>query len=97
MRELFEICPKIQFLKSFWCFLSFEGSELDQRRCKILCSYVSGTTWKIPCLSPEKMTIFVHKALFSTCPSQNFGTPTHFKITVLKSTRIELSPHKVLF
>ena len=64
MRELFEICPKIEFFKPFWCFLSFEGSEHGQKRCKILCSYVSGTIWKIPCLSPEKMTIFLHLDLF---------------------------------
>ena len=43
------------------------------------------------------MIIFLHLALFSTCPSQKSGTPTYFKITFLKSKRLELSSHKVLF
>ena len=64
---------------------------------KIGCSDVSGQPGKIPCLSPRKMIIFPHLALFSTCPSQKSGTSTHFKITFLESTRIELSLHKVLF
>ena len=59
MRELFESCKKkIQFFNFFWSFLNFEGGEFSQKRCKIVCSDVSGTTWKILCLSPEKMTIF---------------------------------------
>ena len=82
MRELFEICPEIQFFKLF--LVVFEGSEFGGKTCKMVYSYLSGTTWKIPCLSPEKMTIFLHLALFSTCPSQKSGTPTHFKITFLK-------------
>ena len=71
MRKLFEICQKYNFLP-FWFFLSFEGGEFSQKRCKIVCSDVSGTTWKIPFLNPEKMTIFPHLALFSICPSQKF-------------------------
>ena len=61
MRELFDICQKNTVFKIFWCFLSFEGGGgFSQKRCKIVCSDVSGTTWK----SPEKMTIFPHLALF---------------------------------
>ena len=62
-----------------------------------MCSDVSGTTWKISCLSPEKMTISPHLPYFSTCPSQECDTLTHFKITFWKGTGIELSLHKVLF
>ena len=40
MRELFEICPKIQFFKPFWCFLSFEGSEFGRKRCKLVCTTI---------------------------------------------------------
>ena len=61
MREVFETCPEMQVLKLFWCFLIFEGGgggEFGQKSCKIECSDVSGITWKIPCLSPGKMTIF---------------------------------------
>ena len=64
MRELFEICPKIQFLKLSGCFLRFKLGELGQKRCKIECFDVSGTTWKSPCLSPGKMTIFPNLAQF---------------------------------
>ena len=53
MRELFEICSKIQFfLKLFWCFLSYKGSEFGRKRCKIVCSYVLGTTLKNSLLKP---------------------------------------------
>ena len=50
MRKLFEICPKIQFFKLSGCFLRFKLSEFGQKRCKIECFDVSGTTWKSPCL-----------------------------------------------
>ena len=63
MRELFEICPKIQFFIFFGVFLAL-GGAFGQKRCKIVCSDVSGTTWKISCLSPDKMTIFPHLSLF---------------------------------
>ena len=98
MRELFEVCPKIQFFNFFGVFLALRGGgEFGQKRCKIVCSGVSGTTWNTSCLSPDKMTIFHIYPYFSTCPSEKSGTPNHFKITFLKSTRIELSLHKVLF
>ena len=45
MRELFESCPKIQFLNFFGVFLALRGGdEFGQKRCKIVCSDVSGTT-----------------------------------------------------
>ena len=53
MRELFETCQKMHvFLKLFWCFLSFEGGEFSQKRCKIVRSDVSGTTWKNSPIKP---------------------------------------------
>ena len=52
---------------------------------------------KTPCLSPGKRIIFPELALFSTCLFQKFATPIHFRITFLKSARIELPPYKVLF
>ena len=52
MSELFEICQKIQFFELFWCFLSFEGGEFSQKRCKIVCSDLSETTWKNSLLKP---------------------------------------------
>ena len=52
MRELFEICQKYSFL-TFLVFFSFEGGvEFSQKRCKIVCSDVSGTTWKNSLLKP---------------------------------------------
>ena len=45
MRELFEIFQKYSFL-TFLVVLSFEGGEFGQKRCKIVCCGVSGTTWK---------------------------------------------------
>ena len=84
MRELFEICPKIQFFNFFGAFVvNLVGKAVKALggECKIVCSYVSGQPGKIPCLSPEKMTIFPHLALFPTCSSQKSGTPTDFKIT----------------
>ena len=99
MRELFEICPKIQLFSTFLVLFEIggEGEGIWSERCKIKCSDVSGTTWRIPCLSPGKMTTFPSLALFSTCPSQKSGTINYFKITFLNSTRIELSLCEVLF
>ena len=75
--------------KDFSALLVKKGVKL----CVLICQ---GQPGKILCLSPEKMTIFPQLAIFSTCPSQKSGTPTHFKITFLESARIELSLHKVL-
>ena len=58
MRELFEICPKIQFFKLFLCFLRSERGEFGQKRCQmsnvLMCQ---GQPEKIPFLSPGKMII----------------------------------------
>ena len=51
MRRLFEISPKLQFLNFFGAFLDLKG-EFGQKRCTVVCSYVSGTTW----------TNFLHKS-----------------------------------
>ena len=51
MRELFEICPKIQFFNFFFVLFELEGRKFGDKRCKIVCSYVPGTIWKIPCLT----------------------------------------------
>ena len=45
MRELFEICPKLQFFKLSGCFLRFKLGEFGQKRCKIECQ---GQTGKVP-------------------------------------------------
>ena len=63
MRELFEICPNF-FFNFFGAFCDLRGGEFGEKRSKIECSNVSGATWKSPCLSPGKMTIFAHLALF---------------------------------
>ena len=87
MWELFESCPKRQFFNFFGVFLALRpggGDEFGQKRCKIVCSDVSGTTWKISCLSPDKITIFHINPYFSTCPSEKSGPPNHFKITFQK-------------
>ena len=52
MRELFEIYKKNTVFQLFWCFLSFEGGDFSQKRCKIVCFDVSGTTWKNSLLKP---------------------------------------------
>ena len=52
MRELFEICPKIVFFSTFLCFLRLGEGGIWSEMCKIECSDVSGTAWKIPSLSP---------------------------------------------
>ena len=50
MRELFEMCPEIQFFKLF--LVVFEGSEFGWKTCKMVYSYLSGTTWKNSLLKP---------------------------------------------
>ena len=52
MRELFEIYPKIQFFNFFGVFFQLRGGEFGQKRCKIVCSDLSGTTWKNSPLKP---------------------------------------------
>ena len=80
MRELLEICPKIQFLKLFSFFLRSEGVEFAQKRCKIECSDVSGTTWKSPCLRPGKITIFLHYHFLNPVPLKNLALPPTSKL-----------------
>ena len=81
MRGPFEICQKILgFFSTFWCFLRFEGDAFDQKRCRIECFDVSRTIWKSPCLSPEKITIFPHLALFLYLSLSKIWLPTHFKL-----------------
>ena len=56
MRELFEICPKIQFFSTFLVLFEIRGGGggIWSERCKMKCSDVSWTTWKFPYLSPGK-------------------------------------------
>ena len=70
--------------------LMFEG----QKRCKIGCSDVLGTTWKNSLFKPWKNDRFFD--CFSTRLSQKSGNLTYLKVTFLNSTRIELSLHKVI-
>ena len=50
-----------------------------------------------PCVSPGKMTIFPHLALFFHLSLQNIWHSHPLENCLLKSTRIELSLHNVLF
>ena len=56
MRELFEICPKIQgfFQKPFWCFLRFKGGDLIRK----------GVKYSVLMCQGQKMTIFPHLVPF---------------------------------
>ena len=83
MRELFEICPKIQFFNFSGALRGVKLAGKDVKWCVLICQGQSG---KISCLSPEKMTIFLHLALFFYLSPQKSGTPTHFRITFSKST-----------
>ena len=65
MRELFEICEKYSFL-TFLVLSELWGGGVNlvrkgEKWCILMCQ---GQPGKIPCLSPEKMTIFPHLALF---------------------------------
>ena len=62
---------KIQFLKLFGAFLRCEESEFGQKRCKIECSDVSGTTWKKSLFKHWENDNFPHLALFVD-PLQNY-------------------------
>ena len=97
MREMFEICQKNTVFNFFGAFLALRGVNLVRKGVK-QCSDVSRTTWENCLLTgSEKMTIFLHLALCFHLSLPKMWHPTHFKITFLKSTRIELSLHKVLF
>ena len=64
MRELFEICPKIQCFNFFGAFWALGGVNLIGEGVKYCVRKCQGQPEKIPCLSPEKATIFPHLALF---------------------------------
>ena len=80
MRELFEICPKIQFFNFFGVFLALRAVNLigkDVKYCVLMCQ---GQPGKIICLSPEKMTIFPHLAYFPPVPPKKLALPPTLKL-----------------
>ena len=86
-------CPKPHFFKLPWYFLRLEEVRLVRKDVEADALMCQGQTGKISRVSPDKMTIFPHLALFSCLSLPNI----YFEITFLKSTRIELSSCKVLF
>ena len=64
MRKLFEICPKIEFFNFLVVFLALRGVNLVGKGVKLYVLRCQRQPGKIPCLSAEKMTIFLHLALF---------------------------------
>ena len=64
MRELFEICRKIQVFFNFLCFFRFEGVNLLRKGVKKSVLMFQGQPGNIPSLNPRKMTIFLHLALY---------------------------------
>ena len=93
MTELIKICPKILS----WCVLRLGGVCLVRNDVEggfIMCQ---GQTGKVPRFSPGKVTIFKHLAVFFRLSLPKICHSHPLKLTFLKSTRIELSPNKVLF
>ena len=95
MRELFEICQKIQFFNFLVQFFNF---FLCVRMCQ-------GQPRKIPCLSDEKMTAFPHLALFFHLslpkmwhfhPLQNHVFEK-YKNTTIITQNVILAPSNLLF
>ena len=81
MRDLFEICPKIQFFKLFWCLLRSEEGEFGQERRKIECSDVSGTTCKKSLFKPwENVHFSTFTPIFPPVPPKNLALPHTLKL-----------------
>ena len=95
MRELFEICPKIQFFNFFGAFLALRGVNSVGKGVKCCVLMCQGQPGKLPCLSPDKMIILPHLALFFHLSLPKIWHSHPLKITCLKVH--ELNYHHTKF
>ena len=79
MTELFKIFAKIQIFLTFLMIFEIGGGEFGQKRCKGGVQYFRD---KLEKFFAGKLEIFPHLDLhqFSPCPSQKFGSSTHYKL-----------------
>ena len=103
MKELFEICPKIQVFELSWCFFRLKwwgGGGGDGGRRGIWSGVkwgvlISRQTGKNFCFNSGNNGHFsTFRSIFPFVPLENLASSTHFQITFLKSTRLELSSYK---
>ena len=104
MKELFEICPKIQVFELSWCFFRLKrwgrgGGGVGRRgiwsgvkRGVLICQRQTGKNFCLNSVNNGHFSTF--RSIFPFVPLENLASSTHFQITFLKSTRLELSSYK---
>ena len=80
MRELFEICPKIQFLKLFWCFLRFEGVNFVRKRVKLGVLTCQDEMETFPLKRSENDVYSTFSFIFPPVPPKNLVLPPTSKL-----------------
>ena len=84
LRELFEICPKIQFFNFFGASYALRGVNLvekDVKQCDLMCQRQPG---KIPCLLPEKLPFSTFIPIFPPVPPKNLAPTLTLKLLFRK-------------